>query len=591
MPKVTRSDTCKWCSRRFSDVDGGVASCIRKQELALECKACGANIRSRPLEFKTAEDKKRMETKLSEDLDVKKEWMLQVAGIERRWCTRLAKSHESSKKRSHGELGAELDQMDQEFDQIQDVAADKESINTKRTRKISGQKDMGVFWPLKKLREKFKGQGKPKAKRVCHYDGERGAVLDSEHGCPTGCTRLFETVSDGIEKKKVVVSSKDLRNVEDIQTLWDEIEGQRALKLMKAAKLSNHEDAPIAFAMAKRDAPSLPEGNCKGFFQEMWGGSLFTKCDRNSIVEEWSKDEFDDDGGEGSAMRAALSSTSSDGEKVTKRELSMRLATSVCDDIAEFFARTLSSRSELLKLTKNETDKFVAGLKPYLKDYIPRLWSNTKLEDACQQEGKDLMDRVTKLGHQLEFSALLCDFVDESVKPIDPEVDYSYTPKSCNLTQESLRNAGVVVDASLLLEIGLRRQCLGSVYSKDNDWPACFQTLRVDWQFGASESEDRFSLGLFPEERRPVIQKEVFLYLTAHMLEMVDGISTLSCFMAELKACVPASCFRDEQVSDVVDLKKKLQLHLHHKCLFCNVYSTIISLTIGKPLAVTSLQN
>ena len=140
------------------------------------------------MDFKTAEKRKEMHTKLSDNAEEQEAWnndVLQTQATKRRRVG--ASPVDASGGAGNDTASASLNPLKRKRDEVdEDSEGEEEAIHRGRSRKIQGRKNMGVFWPIKKLTDHFKGKLKPKARRLVTYDGERGAVLDSTHGCPTG---------------------------------------------------------------------------------------------------------------------------------------------------------------------------------------------------------------------------------------------------------------------------------------------------------------------------------------------------------------------------------------------------------------------
>ena len=53
-------------------------------------------------------------------------------------------------------------------------------------------------------------------KKNLTWDGVPGVLMDSEHGCPSGCTVLYEWAGEGVSKRRKLADTRELKNPYDI---------------------------------------------------------------------------------------------------------------------------------------------------------------------------------------------------------------------------------------------------------------------------------------------------------------------------------------------------------------------------------------
>ena len=85
-------------------------------------------------------------------------------------------------KRKHREMAASCDDADE----------DDTVVTRKKARFTRSEKVLGIFWPIWVLKLEFKGKAKPRVKQSMEHDGEKGFLLDTKHGNPSGTARIVE---------------------------------------------------------------------------------------------------------------------------------------------------------------------------------------------------------------------------------------------------------------------------------------------------------------------------------------------------------------------------------------------------------------
>ena len=98
--------------------------------------------------------------------------------------------------------------------------------------------------------------------------------------------------------------------------LWNELEGQKHLKIVRSGRVSKAEDAPFAYKVQVKEAPSDGVSlEVRTIFDELWGGSLFFGCESASILLAWQAQEVEAREASVDAAKACVDTTGQ-----TKRE-------------------------------------------------------------------------------------------------------------------------------------------------------------------------------------------------------------------------------------------------------------------------------
>ena len=199
-------------------------------------------------------------------------------------------SQDSKKKRGRRELSSEGSSSRGRSR----VRSDKpvKRIKGRKRREQVVRWQVGIFWPLSKLSKFLAKQMKdrPCFRKPYVCDGVRGYLLDTssekKYGCPSGCAYVEDHAGDGVEYEDDKVLSSDLKNPEDIDTIWADIKSFKEVmtKPSEHTIAKNGPETPHAVLVASR--PPLPDET--GFWANLrWGGSHFKKGEKRGAIDTW----------------------------------------------------------------------------------------------------------------------------------------------------------------------------------------------------------------------------------------------------------------------------------------------------------------
>jgi hypothetical protein len=203
-------------------MEDGCADAVRRCEGAAICSLCHRTAERDPRRFNTTE-KKMNEEKALEDQIAQDAWRakrLETKNLPRNGKTsgchaEPMQPHASpSKQRCAGAPGG-----DDPDPYASGTALEPfDRIGRKRRRMMGGKKSNGVHWPFWRLKNDFGHlpvEERPKIRKRLTFAGEAGGVLDTIHGCPSGCSQLYEIIEDGVERDGEMVDSRNLEKAGD----------------------------------------------------------------------------------------------------------------------------------------------------------------------------------------------------------------------------------------------------------------------------------------------------------------------------------------------------------------------------------------
>ena len=287
---------CKFCLHIFADQLANVErdeDTVRAAPCGAQCRLCLRLIAETPLEYKAPAQQQALKDKLKAP-DSLAEWR----------AKKLAKKHRGSNGKKGGSRKADSttdvnSESNVDGSQSEQVPTSSQDSKKKRGRRelssegsssrgrsrvrsdrpakrIKGRKrreqvvrwQVGIFWPLSKLSKFLAKQMKdrPCFRKPYVCDGVRGYLLDTssekKYGCPSGCAYVEDHAGDGVEYEGDKVLSSDLKNPEDIDTIWADIKSFKEVmtKPSEHTIAKNGPEAPHAVLVASRPPPSRRDG-------------------------------------------------------------------------------------------------------------------------------------------------------------------------------------------------------------------------------------------------------------------------------------------------------------------------------------------
>ena len=122
---------------------------------------------------------------------------------------------------------------------------DQDTVSRLRTQGLRGLKRIGIFWPIAKIRKKFRR--KPKAALIVSYAGELGIVMASKWGMEDGCTVLdIETNDQVMMKIPLLRQSAGATSLDDF---FERTAKKSLPTATKSTKMARGKDAPTSVVM------------------------------------------------------------------------------------------------------------------------------------------------------------------------------------------------------------------------------------------------------------------------------------------------------------------------------------------------------
>ena len=122
----------------------------------------------------------------------------------------------------------------------------RHSVSNKKARLLQAEKCIGIFWPTWMIQKTASlKKCKLRVKKAHVLDGEKGFILDTSHGNPSGTSRITELLQEGISMDKEH-GNEQFMSEKELDALFTAAGKARAIKVGSVGKVSKHPGAPVA---------------------------------------------------------------------------------------------------------------------------------------------------------------------------------------------------------------------------------------------------------------------------------------------------------------------------------------------------------
>jgi hypothetical protein len=324
-----------------------------------------------------------------------------------------------------------------------------------------------------------------------------------------------------------------------MEAMWEEVEGQRAVKVVRGKKrvILDDKSSPhqmhVVIAEIQKD-----EDNLRLRSSRLLGASNFHKPSSKSVIMSWKEEEERQKEEEGIADVVKKKPVAPQEKREEALTASRAVITSAKTLVMEFQdGRGLEKLRERVQTTRKEL-AVVVGSK-----YV-NMFMTDKVPDIEKEEFKVCRDEAATLTSQLHVLDYTVDFTESAIANGSAS-DFMQTPGSIKSLAVYVRDNGfsIGLDTEVtLLTLGIKRYARGSTF--DQDWPRWLETvtahksssvkpeveadvddlgLEVEADAEAEKKDDApgtevFSLSLLPEDCRREVQKDVVLACFADVL-------------------------------------------------------------------------
>jgi hypothetical protein len=349
-------------------------------------------------------------------------------------------------------------------------------------------------------------------------DPTHGVLLGLEHGEYDFTARIFLESKDGVGRNKILAKKKNLKDESKMNSLWKQVEGNRAIRITKPQKLfaGDGDDGPKAYGIAIVQEDDSDDDNVRTVLDERWGGSFFGQAKggkgiQAGLTDGWDASTIESLGGPSSSSTAT---EEADVSKLAPRELIVQKCDKLTEEVDAFSSTCVASRYALKDLTVETVSDYKKKLHDLIKKYSKQLTCSKESTEE-RERGTATLARMNDMVTRMLGLHFAGEFAEEMSGDIDDESVFEVGPTSIKIICDAMTRGGLTFAASDFMYVAMDRQSHFFAFTGMVD--EFVKTL------GKEGVEGRFTLSELPVAQHEELQASIVISTVEYVLEMADG--------------------------------------------------------------------